>query len=485
MTAILVATIGTRDLMFQISSGDWFNIGNDRVQNGNIITEQIEVIEDLNPGQKMTFIEIAEYLLLNQNLYLDRLNPVIIGKLLEEKSTEIGELVLIGTDQKDPVPQYIRDKDTINSCKLIKAWVEKKYPKLPTKIVSLGTDGTNPSNFEAMFEWWRKTWRTEIETTDREIWLALKGGVGQASEAGRISGLSLYGDRINFFESHQNDKLNRAGNPSAYTGPFLGTNYLWDRTQQQALGLLDRYDYAGVEELLKPYFHTKKLGAVPKLLQAGIAWNRGEFDSFWRSAKATNVLDNHKQQNQNWWWMAYEQAYLAVIRLKQNNTAEAMLHSFRAVEGGLLEWAKVTFPDDIKDIQNGFPQVLNSILNKHQTLRSVFDKARGNYLHAQWRGSLRREILETVVASARQVSFQYFWSDDCQNKRNELSHRLGGISESEVWSAWGTDIQDRSQWEARILACLNILSGQSFKTLNQASLFARVHDRIRRSIEES
>ena len=34
MKSVLIATIGTRDLMFQIASGEWFNIGNDRVQNG-------------------------------------------------------------------------------------------------------------------------------------------------------------------------------------------------------------------------------------------------------------------------------------------------------------------------------------------------------------------------------------------------------------------------------------------------------------------
>jgi hypothetical protein len=79
--------------------------------------------------------------------------------------------------------------------------------------------------------------------------------------------------------------------------------------------------------------------------------------------------------------------------------------------------------------------------------------------------------------------FEYFWSDGCKKIRNRLSHRLGGISEQELLSAWGADLQDRSQWQSRILACLNILTGQSFESLQQASLFANVHDRIRRSIE--
>jgi len=482
MQAILVATIGTRDLMFEISTGLWYNIGDDRMQDGDIIGEQAEVISDLNLG-KINYRDLTKHLVDAGDQYLDRIKPVIIGKLLTEQTAQIDRLYLIGTDQLNHIPQ--RGKDTIYSCELIKAWVEKNY-QIPTTIIPLGPDGTNPANFEATFEWWRNTWRKDIAPPlNVEIWLGLKGGVGQTSESGRISGLSLYSGRIKFFEFHQNERNNQAGKPSDYTGPFLGTNYLWDRTQQQALGLLDRFDYAGAEELLKPYFQAKKLGAVPNLLKAGIAWNRGEFDGFLKFANATDTLDGYKQQSQFWWWMAYEQAYLAVIRLEQNNTAEAMLHSFRAVEGGLFEWAKATFPHDINDVQNGFPQVLNSILTKYKGLKSVFDNARGNYPHAQWRGSLRREILEAFIPHAKQVSFQYFWSDDCQNKRNELSHRLGGISKQEVLSAWGTDVKDRSQWEDRILSCLNTLTGQSFKTLHQASLFAKVHDRIRRSIEQS
>jgi hypothetical protein len=37
MKATLVATIGTRDLMFQIKSGLWYNVGDDRMQDGEII----------------------------------------------------------------------------------------------------------------------------------------------------------------------------------------------------------------------------------------------------------------------------------------------------------------------------------------------------------------------------------------------------------------------------------------------------------------
>ena len=51
MTAILVATIGTRDLMFQISSGLWYSIGD--------FTERIQVIDDLGLDEKITHRDLT------------------------------------------------------------------------------------------------------------------------------------------------------------------------------------------------------------------------------------------------------------------------------------------------------------------------------------------------------------------------------------------------------------------------------------------
>jgi hypothetical protein len=248
--------------------------------------------------------------------------------------------------------------------------------------------------------------------------------------------------------------------------------------------MIDRHDYAGVQELLQPYQKSKKLGILPYLIQVGAYWNRGEFDQFLKLVIANNILEtSQRQQGQTWWWMAYEQAYLAVIRLQQNNTAEAMLHSFRSIEGGLLVWAKATFPTAIVDAKSGFPQVKDSILRQHPQLKTAFNQARGEYQHAQWRGNLPQKILEITMPTARQADFKQFWSDDCKNQRNELSHRLGGIAQEDVFRAWGKDVHNQAQWEKRILTCLNILTDQSFTTVYQASLLARVQERIKGSIE--
>ncbi|MCZ2207514.1 MAG: hypothetical protein O1I36_15535, partial [Cylindrospermopsis raciborskii PAMP2011] len=245
MKSVLIATIGTRDLMFQIASGEWFNIGNDRVQNGEIISEQLEVISDLGLKDNTTFRDLTKYLLDHIQKHIDHIQPPIIGKMFIEQASNIEKVYLIATDQEKNVKQ--REKDTLYSAELIKQWLMHKFGHLHNNnvhIILLGQDGTNPSIFEDMFNWWRKIWKNTITVNkSQSVWVCLKGGVGQTSEAARISGLSFYGDRIQFFEFKENTPANRNGIPSDYSGPFLGTNYLWDRTQKQALKLLESYDY--------------------------------------------------------------------------------------------------------------------------------------------------------------------------------------------------------------------------------------------------
>lgn len=100
MESVLIATIGTRDLMFQIASGEWFNIGNDRVQNGEIISEQLEVISDLGLKDNTTFRDLTKYLLDHIEKHIDHIQPPIIGKMFIEQASNIEKVYLIATDQE-------------------------------------------------------------------------------------------------------------------------------------------------------------------------------------------------------------------------------------------------------------------------------------------------------------------------------------------------------------------------------------------------
>ncbi len=477
MKSVLIATIGTRDLMFQISSGAWFNIGNDRVQNGEIIAEQLEVISDLGLKDNITFRDLTKYLLDNIEKYVDNIQPPIIGKLFIEEASNIEKVYLIATDQKEKVTQ--REKDTLYSAALIKKWITRKFSHLTDKnvtIIPLGQDGINPSNFEDMFNWCRKIWKDTITVNkDQSVWVCLKGGVGQTSEAARISGLSFYGDRIQFFEFKENTRANRQGIPSDYTGPFLGTNYLWDRTQQQALKLLASYDYAETYDLLEPYFQQfpSKFGVIPNLLKSGIAWNQGNFDTFLNLAKSCTKIPKVEDKL----WMSYEQAYLGVIRLHQKNTTEAMLHGYRAVEGLLYFWAIEFFPNDVIERENGYPLIKNSILQKYPSLRSHFSRPEPK-IEVNLQGWLLEDLLNLAIPeTANSIDFQKFWFS-AKDARNYFSHRLGGLPEKEVFSAWGQDIKTSEQWQKRILNCINLVTRKSFNSLSKASLFAQIHTEI-------
>ena len=488
MKSVLIATIGTRDLMFQIASGEWFNIGDDRMQNGEIIGEQAEVISDLGL-HNISFRDLTKYLLDNIDTYIDRLEPAITGNIFNKNASEIEKVYLIATDQKPEVKQ--REKDTLYTTEIIKKWIIRKFQNLNndnTSILYVGQDGTNPSDFEPMFNWWRKTWRNEIHIQPHQpIWVCVKGGVGQTSEAARVSGLSFYGDRILFFEVQQNTSANRQGIPSDYKGPFLGTNYLWDRTQKQALKLLESYDYTEAYDLLEPYFQQSgsKFGAIPNLLKAGKLWNQGQFQKFLSLAKSSTQISSVEGKL----WMAYEQAYLGIIRLEQMNTTEAMLHSYRSVEGLLYLWAADSFPDYVQERKNQYPLIKDSILQKYPSLKRHFYKPdRKTKVNLQREVNLQGRLLEDLLKEAipetkNSIDFQAFW-ESARNTRNTFSHRLGGLAEQDVFTAWGKDITDSQQWQKRILNCINLVTRKSFTTLYKASLFAQIHKQVLEAIEK-
>ncbi|MBE9142335.1 hypothetical protein [Planktothrix mougeotii] len=483
--SILVATIGTRDLSFQITSGKWYNVGDDRIQNGAIIGEQAEVLSDLGFAEK-SYRDLTQYLLENIDQYRERVKPIIFGKVFLEQGRTISKVYLIATNQQEGIRE--REKDTIYSAQIIKAWLMDNFKHLNNEkitIIPLGEDGTNPSNFEEMFRWWSRVWRNQIRVKKQLVWVCLKGGVGQASEAARVSGLSLYGDRIQFYEFKANAVNNYQGIPSDYTGPFLGTNYLWDRIQQQCLKLLERFDYDEVSDLLEPYFEQdpENFGSLRNLVQAGIQWNQGNFQDFFR--RSESILNPPQQdQGHSWWWMGYEQAMLGVVRFKQQNTVEAMLHSYRAIEGTIYLWAIQTFPTFVQNREGEYLKISSSITERYPQI------LKGKYFQSSDSEELKGWFLEDFIkavlpSTSNSQDFITFWSS-AKKMRNQLSHRLGGLTEDELFKGWKVDLQMdcEKSWKNRILNCLNTLTSQSFTSLEGASLFIRVHHYLINKIKQ-
>ncbi|MCT7963006.1 hypothetical protein NG791_20240 [Laspinema sp. D1] len=484
--SILVATIGTRDLAFCVSSNEWLNPGDSYVRDSNSISEQAMVQMEL-ALEKSDFRQITQYLYDHWKKYKDQVKPIILGKLLEDKHKELQRVYLVATDQTETVK--FRDKDTLYSAYLIQHWIESHY-QIETQVILQGSEGDNPADFEAMFRWWKRTWQ-EIAAPLKEgtpILLCVKGGVGAFSEAGRVSALSRFGEDTLFFDFIKDDEQNRQGYPSAYTLPLKGLNYLWDRRQQEALSLLDRFDYEAVQKLLNSYFNNADVNdpncqlilRICSLLKAAIQWNQAEFQGF-----ATSLGNSALTRSRQWWWLGYEAAYLGIIRYKQGNTVEAMFHTFRAVEGLMSEWAIHTFPNDVvrrdrrdDKSKNKVPLVKKSIarspdLSKY--LNEFKDKSEiALYGHAL------DHLVQIKKPEYRHCSdINKFW-DVAKEWRNQLFHRLLGLDKSELFWAW--DTETLKEWENRVLGCLNFLAEQQFDSLAKASLMFQVHEELKEAI---
>lgn len=408
-----------------------------------------------------------------------------MGKIFEEKYEQIEKVFLIGTDQNETVTQ--RNKDTLYSALLIQKWLNDNFPKIKVEVIPLGREGENPSHFEEMFSWWTGLWNSRIKPqSSQKLWVCLKGGVGQTAEASRISGLGVYGEQIEFFEVTQTPYQNRLGLPSDYSGPFLGKNYLWTRVQKESLNLLKNHNYLAVQGLLEPYFQedSEKWQKVQQLLKGAIAWNQGKFNDFYQECQA--YLDvSQRRQRAAFWWQAYEQGYTAVIRFEQNSTTEAMLHSFRTIEGLIDLWIRDHFKPFLTIRHNEFLELNREVLTDYPSLKSYFDRhsreAGGNI---QIRGEVQAALIQTVIPSARQdTGFQAWNSQEARNIRNTLSHNLGGISEQELFRAWGTGIRNKQAWEERLLKSINLITGETFSHFRNASFFPAIQHLLQQEVK--
>jgi hypothetical protein len=338
-----------------------------------------------------------------------------------------------------------------------------------------------------MFQWWSRLWQNKIKIQKNQpIWMCLKGGVGQASESGRISALSRFTEQIQFFDFDEIPTNNRNGIPSNYRGPVKGRNYLWDRTRQQALQSLSRFDYSNLKDLLSPYLSEPQFNGLETLIDAGIAWNKGQFEDFLKDAKTALSLQQ-KQQTESFWWMAYEEMYLAVVRLEQENTVEAFLHSFRSLEALTVTWIRHYYPKIVSEPEVGFIQ-----LKKNETcssfkdnpklreLRELFKDCRDDSIDLH--NHARRTLLTVADFRFKSDDIEPLWTT-AKDVRNRLSHNIEGLDTERLFTAWKTS--NREKWEKRMLECLNLLSEQRFTSLWQPSLFASIHHRIKQKLEQA
>jgi hypothetical protein len=305
---------------------------------------------------------------------------------------------------------------------------------------------------------------------DTKVYVSHQAGTPAISSAVQFASLAQFGDRVEFLVSSEQDKM--------LTDTVKGGSYLRGIKKEQAKKLLSRYDYAGVNDLLKDDLNLQ----TKILLDAAIQWNFAEFSEFKNKLKEHpqfNVAVEDRTKEENWWWMAYESSYLGVVRLKQDNTVEAMFHTFRAVEGLLKTWSDKCYPGELK--QTKHPKCKE---DEHRNL-----KAYGQDLY--WFLTVKESVDGEKDIRKNKTPDIFIFGTQIFSKRNNLFHNLNGLQGKEkVFENWRSPNEPQwrqcpeEKWKMRVMNCLNFISEQSFLSLESASLMAEVHAELVKAIAQ-
>ena len=357
-------------------------------------------------------------------------------------------------------------------------------------------------------------WDSTLELVQKEFekWNVSKGdsvivshqaSTPAISSAVQFVSLAKFGHKVDFLIANERDpNLTR----------FLeGSKYLKEIRKSEAVTLLGRPDYPGVQILLKSYL---KDDDTKRLLNAAIQWNFAEFSSFadrleeLSEQRFQNLVQEVKKRRQQWWWTAYEAAYLAVIRHKQENILEALFHSFRSVEGLICEWAidkyknyifydKKKSPQISAAIQEVRPNYWKKVEGKNQAwlnnLKECNQKreAKGKNSEPIGVGLFSQNLywlLEDAKPDSKKDPFLKKGLYSAKDTRNQQFHRLLGLEEEDLKAAW--DVNSISEWKETVIGCLNAIvkddlpQDVEFRFPKDASLMVEVHQELEKAIAD-
>lgn len=410
------------------------------------------------------------------------------AKLLEKGKTNPDRIIVILSNQEvvfddedriiDKSPYW---QDTCTLKPIFERYFQERFPKvksidyleLKPKSQDEGLDNWN----KALFLVQQALSSLEFDKS-ANVYVSHQAGTPAISSAVQFDCLAKFGKKVKFLVSNEyEEKL-------AEKGDFIeSSTYLQGMVVQEAKALLSRYDYQEVERILKPYWKDSVdplLVEIRDLLGMAVQWNFAKFEDFGNARGEVA-----KERLNQWWWMGYEAAYLGVIRLKQDNTVEALFHSFRAVEGLIKEWALDKYKPQIKYSNSKQPNTAYiHDVNLPSNLRRWFESNKNrDYNNVGLFGKALFSLLEVSHSQN-----EWNQNSDIQvvvgntiEERNATFHCLRGLNDKEVFHAWKTDSKEK--WETRVLGCLNFVSKQKFVSLKSASLMAKVHDELVNAID--
>jgi hypothetical protein len=422
--------------------------------------------------------------------YQDLLLPLLdtfSAKLLEKGKTNPDRIIVILTDQDAVFDRQDRRiekspywQDTCTLKPIFEEYFKLKFPRIPEKSIDYlelkpQSQSEGLDNWDKALVLVQQAFATLEFDKNANVYVSHQAGTPAISSAVQFVSLAKFGKKVKFLVSNEYEQK-----PADL---IESSTYLQGMQIQEAKALLKRYDYQGVERILKPYCQDSTeplLVEIRDLLGMAVQWNFANFENFGqaRGEVATERLNE-------WWWMGYEAAYLGVVRLRQGNTVEALFHSFRAVEGSIKEWALNEYQPQIKYSNSNQPNTAYiHDLNLPANLRHWFNSNKSRDYNNV--GLFGKALFTLLEASHPQNEWNQ--NSDIQavagntiEERNATFHCLRGLEEKEVFQAWKTD--SREKWEARVLGCLNFVSKQKFVSLKSASLMAKVHDELVNAID--
>lgn len=325
---------------------------------------------------------------------------------------------------------------------------------------------------------------SKIKVDEKDnVYVSHQASTPAISSAVQFVSLARFGKQVQFLVSNEYEKKPLE--------PIKSPKYLKGIKLQEAKALFERFDYEGLERLfslLVPDWENPsdtKVKEIHDLLEMAILWNCAEFEKF-AKARGGEAKARLEDKN-NWWWTAYEAAYLALVRLKQGNVVEALFHSFRAVEGLIKEWALDKYHQQIQcsnpnqpntpyfhdiNLPNKLQQWFNSNKNRRYNNVGLFGRSLFALLEASHQNIWNQNADIQVVVG------------DTIGERNSTFHCLRGLQEPDLFKSW--DTQNQEAWEARVLGCLNFIAEpKPYPTsLKEASLMSQVHKELEDAIAQ-
>jgi len=514
---IWIITTGSSDV--QLKTNRW-NTLHPKVRSQLETKKQFSLSESEQSGQKRWLVPSrAMGVVYSQALtetYNDLDFPLLnsFSAYLAKEKIELSRIIVLLTDQSDVVSVANKDKPSHpywqDTCTLKPILLHRLKIAFPDVVMDSERDFPvlKPTSGSAGLDDWNEVLTLVQQefvklgvSENATVYVSHQAGTPAISSAVQFVSLASFKTNVEFLVTNEY---------SQQTGTISRSNYLGALQLQEAKALLDRHDYAGVKLLVNASLNSE----TQILLDAAIQWNLAKFDEF--ASKILELSDQTfiqqvNERSKHWWWTAYESAYLAVIRHRQENIVEALFHSFRSVEGLVCAWAEEKYkqyiyydekgsPQIKEEIQDIFPEYWEKIKNKNLAWIEDIKKQNEN---RQAKGKDSKGISVGLFSQNLYLLLEYVRPDckkdpflkkglySAKDVRNQQFHRLLGLRDKDLFKAWKADSVDL--WKSTLLGCLNFIAKedlpqakenlpQAFTSLEEASLMMKVHEELVKAI---